>query len=236
MRYRTAALAAFSLAACLAAVPVALAAAADELAARVTRLEAEVVAAEDLRAIKKLQRTYGYYLDKGMWTDLAEYFTDDAVANYPAGVYIGKASIREHLYRNVGNVPMGQVGLGDNRLYNHMNIQPVVHLDPGGRTAKGRWRAFAYFGSLNGGATWAEGVYAMTYAKDNGVWKIKTLNYYGTFTAPYEGGWGRKREAAAPPARKMAHEPDQPRDQEACPAYPRACLPPFHYKNPVSGR
>ena len=77
---------------------------------RVAKLEAEVQAAEDVSAIKRLQRTYGYYVDKGMWTDLAEYFTDDAVANYPAGVFIGKASIREHLYRNVGNVPMGRWG------------------------------------------------------------------------------------------------------------------------------
>ncbi len=246
MRYRTAALAAFSLAAGLAATPLVFAAPAPaDTAARVARLEAEVVAAEDLRAIKKLQRTYGYYLDKGMWTDLAEYFTDDAVANYPAGVYIGKASIREHLYRNVGNVPMGQVGLGDNRLYNHMNIQPVVHLDPGGRTAKGRWRAFAYFGSLNGSATWAEGVYAMTYAKDNGVWKIKTLDYHAGFGSPYQTGWGATPPPATPPIaagglpvapvvpprRQLAHPPDRERKMD-CEGFPAACMPVYHYANP----
>jgi hypothetical protein len=75
-----------------------------DTAAAIERLAAEVERAEDLSAIKRLQRTYGYYLDKGMWTDLAEYFTDDAVANYPAGVYIGKESIRRHLYLNVGGV------------------------------------------------------------------------------------------------------------------------------------
>ena len=30
-------------------------------------LEAQVVAAEDVAAIKRLQREYGYYVDKGMW-------------------------------------------------------------------------------------------------------------------------------------------------------------------------
>ena len=70
-----------------------------------------------------------------------------------------------------------------------MNIQPVVHLDPGGETAKGRWRAFAMFGSFGGGATWAEGVYEMTYAKENGVWKIKKLDYHSGFGAPYATGW-----------------------------------------------
>ncbi len=102
-----------------------LGAAAEKPEQRLDRLEAEVEAAADISAIKRLQRTYGYFVDKGMWADLAEYFTRDAVANYPAGTFIGKASIRAHLFRNVGNVPLGQVGLGDNRVYNHFSIQPV---------------------------------------------------------------------------------------------------------------
>src|SRR5690606_10714149 len=141
--------------------------------ARIARLEAEIEAAESVSAIKRLQRAYGYYLDKGMWADLAELFTEDAVANYPAGVYIGKESLTRHLYMNVGGGEMGEIGLGDGRLYNHMNLQPVVHLDPGGETAKGRWRAFAMFGNYGGGAVWAEGVYNFTYAKEDGVWKIR---------------------------------------------------------------
>ncbi len=104
----------------------------------------------------RLQRTYGYFVDKGMWADLAEYFTNDAVANYPAGTFIGKASIREHLFRNVGDVLPGQVGLGDNRLYNHFSIQPVVNLDPGGNTAKGRWRMLQQMSQGNR-ASWGGG-------------------------------------------------------------------------------
>ena len=156
---------------------------------RLNRLEANVQAAEDIRAIKRLQRAYGYYLDKGMWEDLAAFFTEDAVANYPAGVFVGHESIRRHLFMNVGGGKMGDIGLGDNRLYNHMNIQPVVHLDPGGQTARGRWRAFAMFGSQGGGATWAEGVYEVQYARVGGVWKISKLDYYSGFGAPYDTGW-----------------------------------------------
>ena len=66
-------------------------------AQRVAQLRAEVSAAEDLSAIKRLQRMYGYFVDKGLWTDLGDLFTDDAVANYPAGTFIGKDSIRQHL-------------------------------------------------------------------------------------------------------------------------------------------
>ena len=205
-----------------------------DLASRVRRLSAEVRAAEDIRAIKHLQRAYGYYLDKGMWEDLAQLFTADAVANYPAGIYVGKDSIRRHLFLNVGAVKLGEVGLGDGRLYNHMNIQPVVHLDPGGETAKGRWRALAMFGSYGGSAVWAEGVYELTYRKEGGVWKIHTLDYYSGFGAPYQTGWvppDNPRAGSGAGRRPLAHPPDRERKME-CDGFPAACIAPFHYENP----
>lgn len=205
------------------------------LQARVGQLQAEVQAAEDLQAIKRLQRSYGYFLDKGMWTDLAEYFTDDAVANYPAGTYIGKESIRQHLYRNVGNVPVGQVGLGDNRLYNHMSLQPVVHLDADGQGASGRWRTLATFGSVGGGANWAEGLYVMRYRKDNGTWKISNLDYWSGFGAPYATGWVAPppppAAGATPRRRNLPHAADRERDGK-CDGFASACVAPFHYANP----
>jgi acetyl esterase/lipase len=178
---------------------------------RIARLAAEVQAAEDVSAIKRLQRTYGYYLDKAMWTDLAGYFTDDAVASYPAGTFIGRDSIRQHLYRNAGDVTEGQVGLGEGRLYNHMNIQPVIHLGAGGTTAKGRWRALAMLGSFGREASWAEGIYEMQYRKEGGVWKIAKLDYHSGFSAPYATGWVAPQQPAA------------------------SAIAPFHYPNPATG-
>lgn len=203
------------------------------LQARLDRVEAEIVAAEDVSAIKRLQRAYGYYLDKGMWEDLSQLFTEDAVANYPAGVFIGRPSIHRHLYLNVGGGKMGEIGLREGRLYNHMNIQPVVHLDPGGKTAHGRWRAFAMFGSFGGGATWAEGVYELGYAKDGGVWKIQSLEYHAGFGASYQGGWVAPQtpRASGGTRRNLAHPPDRERKM-ACEGFPAACIAPFHYTNP----
>jgi acetyl esterase/lipase len=211
-------------------------AASADLRSRVSHLAAQVQAAEDIRAVKRLQRSYGFYLDKGMWEDLATLFTDDAVANYPAGIYVGKESIRRHLYMNVGAVKVGELGLGDGRLYNHMSLQPVVHLDPGGKTAKGRWRVLAMIGSFGGGAVWAEGVYEMTYRKEGGVWKIRTLDYYSGFGAPYQTGWvapesPRAGGGGAGGRRPLAYPPDRERKME-CEGFPAACIAPFHYTNP----
>jgi len=203
--------------------------------ARIARLEAEIEAAESVSAIKRLQRAYGYYLDKGMWADLAELFTEDAVANYPAGVFIGKESITRHLFLNVGGGEMGEIGLGDGRLYNHMSIQPVVHLDPGGETAKGRWRALAMFGNYGGAAIWAEGIYLFEYAKEGGVWKIRSLDYHAGFSAPYETGWVAPDEPrSAARRRTLPHPADRPRNMD-CEGFPDACIAPFHYENPGSG-
>jgi len=207
------------------------------LDARLDRLEAEIGLAEDMAAIKKLQRAYGYYLDKGLWADLAELFADDAQANYPAGVFIGKASIREHLFRNFGP---GEIGLGDNRLYNHTVMQPVVHIAPGGQTAQGRWRAFVMMGRYGSSASWAEGIYEIGYVKDAGVWKIAKLDYHSGLGASYDTGWSKARETpasatpAAPRVRNLAHPADQPRSTD-CGGFPKVCIAPFHYANPVSG-
>jgi hypothetical protein len=200
--------------------------------ARMDKLEEQVQLAEDLRAVKRLQRIYGYYLDKGMWEDLADLFTDDAIAMYPAGTYIGYESIRRHLFLNVGAVELGENGLGEGRLYNHMNIQPVVHVDPGGKTAKGRWRAFAYFGRYGAGSgVWAEGVYEMQYEKRDGVWRIHRLTYHDGFGAPYATGWvnpGTASRRRGP--RNLRHPADEERNMP-CGGFPEACIAPFHYEN-----
>jgi len=216
------------------------------LSTELDQLETELVKAEDVAAIKRLQRAYGYYLDKGLWADLAELFTDDARAAYPAGVFVGKKNITQHVWRNVGD---GEIGLKDNRLYNHMVLQPVVNVAPDGKTAKGRWRVLAMIGRLadadgkNGSAMWAGGIYENQYVKQNGVWKISDLIYYSDYSYPYEGGiakvapYKEPEPGVAPPRRQMrlAQPPDAPRNQ-ACPGLPAACYEPYHYNNPVSGR
>jgi acetyl esterase/lipase len=244
MRYRfaTAAFVTMAAVACMTSAAASRAASSTGIDTRLERLQAQVTAAEDIQAIKNLQAAYGYYVGSGMWADLADLFTQDAVANYPAGVFIGYKSIREHLFLNVGGKKkLGELGLGYGRLYDHVSTEPVIHLDPGGRTARGRWHAIAMFGSYGGFAVWAEGVYEMQYRKVHGVWKISKLDYYDGFGAPYATGW------AAPPPRKpaaggsmaqvrrvfrhLAHPPDRPRNH-SCDGFPKACIPPFDYTNP----
>lgn len=212
------------------------------LAARLDALEAEITRAEDVSAIKRLMRTYGFYLDRGLWADLTELFTDDAVGNYPAGVFIGKESLAPHFLDNNGR---GYIGFEEGRLGNHIPLQPVITVHDDG-TAEGRWHALAQLGQYGTTAFWAGGVYEIDYRKEDDVWKIARLDYYDTFSAPADVGWGapppenapQNAPSPRPGASRFANlprPPDAPRDREGCPGFPGACIPPFHYANPVSG-
>ena len=66
--------------------------------------------------------------------------------------------------------------------------------------------------------------------------RIDRQRHDATLVAPYEGGWletGPK--AVADFAMGKGVEPDRP-PSEAYESYPGVYVPPFHYKNPVSGR
>ena len=85
---------------CLLAATGALAQEDAALDARLDALEAQVVAAEDLAAIKRLQRQYGYYVDKGLWEDVADLYTEDAISEEATGdVSRGIAGLEEKLKR-----------------------------------------------------------------------------------------------------------------------------------------
>ena len=74
---------------------------------RLADLEARAQRIEDINAIKRLQRAYGYYLDEGRWDDAADLFADDASLEIGFdGVYRGRARIREY-FRALGDGTQG---------------------------------------------------------------------------------------------------------------------------------
>ncbi len=163
--------------------------------------------AEDLSHIEKLQRAYGYYVDTGMWEDVSELFTENAVANYPAGVFVGQTSIREHLYMNVGGGKVGDIGLGNGRLYDHMNIQPVVHNRCRRPHGQGSLACLPPCSAAPAAQPPGPRVcMRCNTPKKNGVWKISKLDYYSGFGAPYKSGWAAPAAAssAPPPRRELA--------------------------------
>jgi hypothetical protein len=206
------------------------------LRAQIAALNAEAARIEDANAVKKLQRAYGYYIDKGYWGEAAALFADDATMEIGVdGVYVGQARIRERLMLDGGGNP--GPGLPYGQIYHRMQLQPVVDVAPDGTTAKGRWREIALLGHYHQDAEWGAGVYENEYVKQNGVWKIRKLHYYPSFIAPYDGGWAKLKPVTGDwkSAVGQALPADRPPTVRYEP-FPGTFTPPFHYKNPVSGQ
>ena len=147
---------------------------------RLASLERRVQLLEDAQAVKRLQRAYGYYLDKGLGSRIGELFSDRPDASVEmggSGVYLGKARIGQYFSRTFRPLAEGQ-------LNNHLILQGVVHVAPDGRTARGRWRGWMQTGTHGKSATWAEGPYENEYVKENGTRKLHRVHWYAKVIAP----------------------------------------------------
>jgi hypothetical protein len=192
-------------------------------------LENEADRIEDVRALKRLQRAYGYYVDQAMWNQAADLFAPQGMIEIGLdGVYVGQNRIRQYLLAYGG----GREGLSRGQLNEHLMLQPVVHVAGDGRTAKARWRALIMAGQLGKGAFWGEGVYENEYVKQNGIWKISRLHWFQTFMVPYKGGWAKNTDSTGGLYVSKRLPPDRP-PSERYEVWPGVYTPPFHYKNPT---
>ncbi|HWU02570.1 MAG TPA: nuclear transport factor 2 family protein [Novosphingobium sp.] len=209
------------------AAPATIDAQIDALAARVDRLEAA-------RAVKTLQRAFGYYVDRGLWSEAADLFSDEGTVEIGLdGVYVGRARIRDYLKALGG----GQPGLAYGRLNEWLQLQPVVDVAADGATAQARWRDLGMLGQYHQWAAWREGTYENSYVREGGLWKIRALHLYVNFQAPYEAGWARLKpgDGLRPSAASQAMPPDRPPTVTYSP-FPAMQVPPFHAANPATGR
>ena len=198
------------------------------LAARARTLERDVGLLEDQGAVKKLQRIYGFYSDKQLWSQAADLFAADGTIEIGGrGVYVGRERVLAYLRTNGPELP--QPG----RLFDQMQLQPVIHVASDGRTAKARWHMFAQEAQYNEYARWGLGVFENDYVKDNGVWKIQRLHLFTTMYTPYEEGWAK---TAIPNPGPLAELPPDRPPSVAYEAFPAAFDVPFHYENPVTGK
>lgn len=195
---------------------------ADELAAlreELSELKARVRVNEDYREICNLQAGYGYYVDKGLWDKAADLFAKDGTLEIAGrGIYKGQDRVRQYLH----HLPP----YGDGKIYNHMQLQPVLHIDSVAGTAKGRWRTLMMVGALDAEARWGEATYENSYVREDGRWRIASLHGIVNFYAEYDEGWHRGGVALLRSTEGL--QPDAPPSFEY-EAHPKAVIAPFHY-------
>lgn len=215
----------------------------EELLARIEALEARLRTLEDIEEIKNLQRAYGYYLEHWMAEDIIDLFADgdDTTLMVAAGQYRGKDAIRRFFRHGNENVEIRKAA-NPEFLHQVMQLCPVIHVSPDGKTAKGRWYGFGANafpvegGKVNPG--WMNGVYEVDYVKQNGKWKLKKVHWCMTFHAPWAVSFvdpARRddRKMDRPYQRNPALRPSGPPEETL---WPSGFICPFHFENPVSGR
>jgi len=196
------------------------------LKTQVARLAHQIRDANDYAAINNLEDAYGYYVDKTKWNEVADLFTDDATLEIGLrGVYKGKARVLAYM-RHLGNLDYGTV-------FNHSQLQPVVHIDPDGLHAHARFRSYMQVGVLKARAQWGDAIYENDYLKENGVWKIQHLHSYFIYYVHATSGWDQGGDPPPGPLKDLP--PDEPITFDYK-LYPDEYVPPFHYRNPVTGK
>jgi hypothetical protein len=195
--------------------------------ARVAALSRRIERLSDLAQIENLQRQYGYYVDKHMWSALPEIFTDNATLEIGGrGVFVGKERIHEYMKF------LGAEGVTPGQVFNHTQLVPIVTVAPDGRTAKARWTAFIMVGVHKELSRWGYVTYENDYVKTSDGWKIKTLYAYFNFYSDYSG-WGKNAQPNTKPEARLP--PDRP-PTVVYEMYPEIGMAPFHYAHPVTGK
>ena len=205
--------------------------AADATAARLAALEARVNAIEDGNSIERLIRAYGYYFDKGLWSETTTLFADDAVVEIAQrGIYRGRASIERLYVQLFGH---GKACLAPNGLNNHLILQPIISVGADGRAATGRARIIGMVAVRDGDLVLQEGLYNLKFQKRAGVWRISSLHYFGDIYVRLPAAL---KQYPIPQSGASTEVPPDAPPSVTYASYPGYYLPEFPYPNPVTGK
>ena len=217
-----------------------------QLKETVEQLVKRVGILEDEQAIRKLQHTYGYYLDKCLYDEVVALFAEDCQVRFMRGVFKGKDGVkrlyierfRKHFTNDINGPVFGF-------LLDHPQLQDIIHVDEDGMNARARFRSCMQAGNhiLAEGETrqwWEGGIYENQYTKEDGIWKLKVLNYRPVFHATFENGWAYTKPQFVPFFNEddiYPKTPAGPDEIDPKPVlWPDTDVVPFHYPHPVTGQ
>ncbi|KAF2466858.1 uncharacterized protein BDR25DRAFT_395436 [Lindgomyces ingoldianus] len=156
----------------------------EELAHRISRLN-------DEDAIRNIQHSYGFYVDRRMWADVVDLFASGSTVKIDGvGTYEGAAGVRQAMER------MGPEGLTQGILNAHYIFDQIVEVDLNGREATSRGIEVGMIGNANTRtASWEFSVFRNDFVKEDGQWKLSSLEITPLIVADYYKGWGRGASA-----------------------------------------
>jgi hypothetical protein len=191
---------------------------------RVAELNAQLACLQSESQVRSLQSSYGFYMDRRMWDDIADlYAADGSFEPGQRGVYRGRASIR-HALEQIGPRDLAVGVIND-----HIQMQPVVTLSADCSSATLRGTEFVMAGQNGGDAAWGINIHDDTYRFVDGKWRLQSVHVYQRMRSDYALGWAK----SAFPVRtaQPGFEPDAPPTVKYA-AYPAFHVPPMGFRNP----
>jgi len=123
-------------------------------------VEARVRKLEDIEAIKKLKAKYWRCVDRKLWEEMNDVFTEEATADYGPDIKLkGRQAIVDFLKGSLG---------ADTVITSHVGQRPEIELTSES-TATGMWWLNDYIVMRHGYA-----FYEDEYVKEHGRWKKKS--------------------------------------------------------------
>jgi len=189
---------------------------------RLAAVEQRIALLEDHNAVRKLQHAYGYYIDKCLYNQVVELFTEDCKIYFHGGVFKGKDGARRlYIERFQKAFVGGRNGPVFGFLLDHPVMQDIVDVAEDRKTAKARMRCLMQAGThdllvrdkpARPGALrqwWEGGIYENTYARGaDGKWRISELQYRALWHANFEDGWAHTKPLFVPFLGKTLSEGD----------------------------
>ncbi|MBB4931336.1 hypothetical protein F4561_002156 [Lipingzhangella halophila] len=218
------------------------------LESTVAELSRRLAVAEAVTSVRSLHHQYGYYLDKCLYEEVVDLFASDGEVVFLGGTYRGREGIeRLYLHRFRERFTGGRNGPVPGFLLDHIQMQDVVSVAEDAQSAQARFRCLMQAGvhdshpELAGHTSfrqwWEAGMYENTYTVEDGVWKIRRLNYRPFWHADFDQGWaGTAPVNHVIPTKTTAEDPLGPDEIDPSFAlFPATDVVPFHYPHPVTG-
>ena len=156
---------------------------------KLEEMEKRLKTMEDIEAIKDLQNEYLFYLLNRQWTEIPDFFTDDAFVI--VGKH-GKCRGKKEIYKLFTEY-ISKMNAGKDRDA-HFAVMPVITVD--GDRARGHWMLYIFIADPATGAVsrFNQGRYDCDYLKRDGKWKFSRLIWTNPWpltpeSMPRPGDW-----------------------------------------------
>jgi ketosteroid isomerase-like protein len=137
---------------------------------KLEEMEKRLRTMEEIEAIKNLQNEYLFYVLNRQWTEIPDFFTDDAfIIVGKHGTCHGKKEITKFFMEVVSKANAGK------DRDTHFAVMPVITVD--GDRASGHWMLYIFIADPATGAVsrFNQGRYDCEYLKRDGKWKFSKL-------------------------------------------------------------